>query len=422
MNLTVDTERLAYDLRRLARHGDQVNEAFEDAEVTRVVFSPEDVAARQFLIQRMRDADLEVTVDAIGNTFGRWVGTEESDSGRRKGAVATGSHIDAIPHAGMYDGTVGVMGGLEAIRVLQASGFRPRRSIEVVMITSEEPTRFGIGCLGSRAMSANLSVAELRSLQDGDGAGLEAARAQAGMTGSLDDVAVSSDRFAAWVELHIEQGPVLEAKGIDIGTVTAIAAPSTYRVTVLGEGGHAGGVLMPSRRDALAAACELILEIESAAVSCDSDDMVATVGTLRVHPGAVNSIPAKVDFSIDARDVDPVSRDSVIAQVRESAKEIAERRRVQIEIETLNSDPPATCDPTVVSAINLAADQSGYTRTSMVSRAYHDSLFMSLVAPMGMIFIPCRGGVSHRPDEYSSPEQISKGVAVLARTLAELAS
>lgn len=422
MNISIDSDRLTEDLCRLARHGEPIKGRFDDAEVTRVVFSPEDVAARKFLIQRMRDAGLEVTVDSIGNTFGRWIGSCELESGDRTGVVATGSHIDAIPHAGMYDGTLGVMGGLEAIRVLKSAGFRPRRSIEVVMITSEEPTRFGVGCLGSRAMSANLTSADLKQLVDADGVDLDSARSQADITGSLDDVPVSSERFCAWVELHIEQGPLLENESIDIGAVTAIAAPSTFRVTVEGEGGHAGGVLMPARRDALTAASELVLAIEAAAIESESNDIVATVGTLRVHPGAVNSIPSRVEFSIDARDVDPDSRDAVMASVRSTAESIASRRGVRIEIETLNSDPPATCEPSIVAAIERAAEESGCSSKSMVSRAYHDSLFMSLVAPMGMIFIPCRGGVSHRPDEYSSPVQIAKGVEVLARTLMELSS
>jgi N-carbamoyl-L-amino-acid hydrolase len=320
----------------------------------------------------------------------------------------------------MYDGTVGVLGGLEAIRALQRNGFQPKRSIELLMFTSEEPTRFGIGCSGSRAMSGALSVDQLRGLTDNAGDNFDVVRQRAGFVGSLEQVRLPKDYYHAWVELHIEQGPELERLGTDIGIVTAIAAPASLVLTVQGQGGHAGAVLMPIRRDALCAAAEIISMIESQARSSHSQDLVATVGSLDIHPGAVNSIPSRVQFTLDIRDIDAGNRDQVIAAIRREANSIATRRNVELQIECKNSDPPAIASLPIIHAIERACEATKVSQQKMISRAYHDSLFMARITPISMIFIPCRGGISHRPDEYSTPEQIKIGVEVLAHTLAEL--
>ncbi|MGL4511982.1 MAG: hydantoinase/carbamoylase family amidase, partial [Lacipirellulaceae bacterium] len=252
--IEVDAARLQAELEQLATFSSCPE---PPPAVTRVVYSPEDVAARAYLRSVYEEAGLAVREDAVGNVFARWEGSDPTLP-----AVATGSHCDAIPHAGMYDGTVGVLGGVEAVRALQRSGYEPRRSIEVVMITSEEPTRFGIGCLGSRALVGSLTPERLRSLVGQDGVSLDDARKAAGVTGDLASVLVPQGAYDAWVELHIEQGPELEALGVPIGVVSAIAAPSSLVFHLEGEGGHAGGVLMPRRRDALCAAAELTLAIE----------------------------------------------------------------------------------------------------------------------------------------------------------------
>ena len=385
--------------------------------VTRVVFSAADMRARGDVKGLCAEAGLTIREDAIGNTFARWEGTEP-----KLAPVGTGSHIDAIPNAGLYDGCVGVLGGLEAIRVLKKLGFRPRRSIELVIFTSEEPTRFGIGCLGSRMMSGVLSPSDALKLHDKEGRGLEALRIQAGFSGSLESVALPPGRFHQFVELHIEQGPTLEAEGIDVGLVTHIAAPASLRVVVDGEGGHAGAKLMPGRKDALAAAAELILALEAAARATGVIDTVATVGVCEVFPGAVNSIPSRVRLETDIRDTDGARRDGVIDALLKACAETAKRRGLSITTELVNADPPAMCDAAILDALEEAAKAAGKSYKRMVSRAYHDSLFMARIAPVAMLFIPCRGGVSHRPDEYASPEWIGAGVHVLARTLATLAS
>ena len=408
--LTVD--RLIEELKTLAT----ISEA-EPPVVTRVVFSEADLRARAYVKQLCADAGLTITEDAIANTFARWQGSDPTLA-----PIGTGSHIDAIPNAGLYDGCVGVLGGLEAIRVLQQLGFKPRRSIELVIFTSEEPTRFGIGCLGSRMMASVLTPAQARLLRDKEGRSLDELRSAAGFQGALESVALPEGRFHQFVELHIEQGPTLEEEKIDLGLVTHIAAPASMRIVIEGEGGHAGGKLMPGRKDALTAAAELILALEATAKATGVIDTVGTVGVCEVFPGAVNSIPSRVKLETDIRDIDGARRDSVLNALREKCDELAGRRGVMIATELVNADPPATCDPAILAALEDSAVAAGKTYKKMVSRAYHDSLFMARIAPVAMLFIPCRGGVSHRPDEYASPEWIGAGVHVLSRTLAILAS
>ncbi|HLJ93468.1 MAG TPA: M20 family metallo-hydrolase [Gemmataceae bacterium] len=385
--------------------------------VTRILFTANDRKARAFLKDRFAEASLSVREDPAGNIFARWHGEDAQAV-----PIATGSHIDAVPFSGRYDGTVGVLGALEAIRALQRSGWRPARSIDLVVFTSEEPTRFGIGCLGSRLLSGSLSAEQAAALIDSEGKSFEYVRRQAGCTGSLEDVRVRVGHYAAFVELHIEQGRILEQKQLPIGVVTAIAGPAALRVELTGEGGHAGAVLMPDRKDALCAAAEIILAAEEAAKGSGSPDTVATTGVCRVHPAAINSIPSKITLEIDVRDIDLGRRDQVLEQIQRAAHAVGQRRGLATEVAVRSADSPGRAGSKIIHAIQAACRHLGHDYLSMVSRAYHDSLFMAQLAPTGMIFIPCRGGVSHRPDEYTSPEAIGVGVEVLALTLVQLAS
>jgi ureidoglycolate amidohydrolase len=411
MNLAIDQKRLQAEIDALAT----ISEA-EPPVVTRVVFSAADLKARAWMKARCEEAGLAVREDAIGNTFARWTGADAAAP-----VVGTGSHIDAIPNAGKYDGVVGVLGGLEAIRALRAGGFRPKHSIELLIFTSEEPTRFGIGCLGSRMLAGTLTADAAKKLKDGDGAAVDEVRRKAGFSGELEGVRLPVGYYKAFVELHIEQGPLLERERVPLGVVTRIAAPASFRVTIEGEGGHAGAVLMPDRHDALCAAAELTLAIENAACTTGKVDTVATVGMCEVFPGAVNSIPSRVRISVDVRDTNLSRRDAVIRAMEEAGRAIAAKRGVAIEQELLNADAPADSGPAIVEALSRACEKHGFRSMTMTSRAYHDSLFVSRVAPVAMLFIPCRNGYSHRPDEYASPEDIARGTLVLADTLASLA-
>lgn len=412
MNLAIDAGRLDRELHELGAIS-----AEPAPVVTRVVYTGADMRARQFVRALCLEAGLAIREDPIGNTFARWQGAEPELA-----PVGTGSHIDAIPNAGLFDGCVGVLGGIEAIRALQRAGFRPRRSIELVIFTAEEPTRFGIGCFGSRMMSGMLGASAGAMLRDADGNSLDEARRAAGFTGRLEDVRLRQGCYAAFIELHIEQGPILEQRNLDIGVVTAIAAPAAVRIGIDGEGGHAGAVLMPRRRDAFLAGAEIALAVEAAAKGTGAPDTVGTVGICDIFPRAVNSIPSRVRMDIDIRDIDGARRDGVVEKIRHAAGEIAARRRVELHWEILNADPPAQSDADLVAAVERACAAHKLTHQRMISRAYHDSLFMSMLAPVAMIFIPCRGGVSHRPDEYSSPEAVSNGALALAETLAGLSA
>jgi N-carbamoyl-L-amino-acid hydrolase len=412
MKLEIDRDGLLSEIEALASISDS-----EAPAVTRIVFTSTDLKARDWLRGRCEAAGLQVRQDAIGNSFARWIGSDPEAP-----AVGTGSHIDAIPNAGKYDGVIGVLGGLEAIRALKRSGFRPKNSIELLVFTSEEPTRFGIGCLGSRLLSGCLALDAAKKLKDSDGTSIDEVRRKAGLRGELEEVKLPGGYYNAFVELHIEQGPLLERQHIPLGVVTKIAAPASLRIAIEGSGGHAGAVLMPDRRDGLCAAAELILAIENAARKSGSADTVATVGMCEVFPGAVNSIPSRVRLSVDIRDTDLARRDAAMKTIEDAGQAISAKRQVTIHTEVLNADAPADCAPVVVEALSQSCRKHKINFLSIISRAYHDSLFMSHIVPTAMLFIPCRNGYSHRPDEYASPDDIARGTLVLAETLAALSS
>lgn len=411
MRFQIDSGRLESELEELASFSDAPAPA-----VTRIVFSEADLRARFWLKERCRAAGLQVREDAVGNTFARWTCHHAGGA-----AIGTGSHIDAIPNAGRYDGTVGVLGGLEAIRALQESGFVPKRPIELLIFTSEEPTRFGVGCLGSRLLSGLLDEQKASALRDPTGTSLDQVRQAAGFMGPFSSVRLPAGYYAAFLELHIEQGPLLEQAGVQTGLVTSIAAPAALRIVIQGEGGHAGAVLMPKRRDALTAAAEMILAVEALALATGAIDSVATTGVCDVFPGAVNSIPSRVNLGLDVRDTDLLRRDALVQSIYEAGTAIARKRGLSVDIVLLNADDPARCDPRILDILRKSCEEESVTHLEMVSRAYHDSLFMSRIAPTAMLFIPCRGGISHRPDEFAFMQDIANGVSVLARALAKLA-
>lgn len=410
--------KLKINIRRLQGEIDELALISENPPpvVTRVLFSEADLRGRVLVKNLCREAGLKIREDAVGNIFARWEGLEKGLP-----AVATGSHIDAIPNAGKFDGVVGVLGAIEAIRALKASGFQPGRSIELIVFTSEEPTRFGIGCLGSRLLGGVLRPGKAATLRDMSRKTLEQWRKQAKCRGSLTAVRLRKNAYSAFVELHIEQGPILEEKRVSIGVVEKIAAPATLRIDLTGVGGHAGATLMPGRRDALLAGAEISLAVEKVASTSGSPDTVGTTGVFKIEPGAVNSVPCRAHLEIDLRDTDVKTRDKVLGQIEETVREICRRRKIGLKMERLNADPPAICCVELVKTAMDVCEGLRISSKKMISRAYHDSLFMARICPTTMIFIPCRKGYSHRPDEFSSPAQIERGVRVLAGMLAVLA-
>ncbi|KAM3254276.1 hypothetical protein ACQJBY_048043 [Aegilops geniculata] len=354
----------------------------------------------------MKQLGLSVREDAVGNIFGRWVGSEAE-----LGAVATGSHVDAIPFSGKYDGVVGVLGALEAISVLQRKTllawpacviqvwFPAKKILGVCRFSYVHSLKM---CSRLMAGSEEL-VQSLKRTVDNHNVSFVDAADSAGYKIHPDDlhnVFLNQDAYFAFIELHIEQGPILEKEGIPIGIVTAIAAPASIKVEFEGNGGHAGAVLMPARNDAGLAAAELALAVEKHVLESGSIDTVGTV---------------------DVRDIDEKRRNDVIEKVHKSAIDISKICGVELsEFKIINQDPPALSDKSVINAMEFAAKQLGLEYKLMISRAYHDSLFMARISPMGMIFIPCYKGYSHKPEEYASPEDMANGVQMLALTMAKL--
>jgi hydantoinase/carbamoylase family amidase len=388
----------------------------EGGGLTREVYTPEYDRAVEFVSELMRDAGLVTRLDSAGNLFGRWEGTAPGEP-----RVLTGSHFDTTLNAGRFDGVVGVLGAIEAVRELRSAGFEPRRTIEVIGFAGEEP-RFGAGCIGSRAMVGAITREQLNRMRDREGVSVAEAMRDRGLDPErLAHALLDSENVHAFVELHIEQGAVLESGGAQIGVVERIAAPHDLRVTLRGSAMHAGATPMRLRRDALAGAAEVVLELERLALASASGSTVGTVGVLRVSPCAVNVIPGEVEMDIDVRDSELEARERVVETLRAKLEEMAARRGLELEVSTLTRDDPAACSPTVIDAVRGACQELEVRHLAMISGAYHDAMVLGAQVPIGMIFVPSVGGLSHHPDEFTEAEDIDRGVKVLAGTLARLA-
>jgi hydantoinase/carbamoylase family amidase len=407
------TRSISDHLEELAR----INDDPHAGGITREVFTPTYTLADALVADLMRQAGLEVRWDTFGNLFGRLTGSDP-----RVPAVLTGSHIDTTLNAGAYDGVLGVLGAIEAIRALRTTGWEPERTVEVVTFAGEEP-RFGSGCLGSRAMTGSLTRADLDAMRDRDGISIAHAMRGVGLDPDrITEARLDSAAVHAFVELHIEQAGVLEAAGISIGAVTHIAAPHDLLVNIVGAAAHAGATPMPLRRDAFAGAVEAAAELERLARASASGTTVATVGVVHVRPGAINVIPGEVELHIDVRDHDQVARDAVVASFLAALDAVAARRGLEVSTSTIALDYPAVCSPLVVDAIRTACADTGHAYVDLVSGAYHDAMVLAGHVPIGMIFVPSVGGISHSPLEHTAPEDIDRGVQVLAATLERLAS
>jgi hydantoinase/carbamoylase family amidase len=384
--------------------------------ITREVFTPTYMRANDYVMELMAEAGLAARVDAFGNLFGRIEGGDPSAA-----AVLTGSHIDTTLNAGAYDGVLGVLGAIEAVRALREAGWQPVRTVEVVCFAGEEP-RFGSGCLGSRALTGSLTRGEVDTMRDGDGVSIAEAMQAVGLDPDrLDDARLDTSAVHAFVELHIEQAGVLEAAGIAVGAVTHIAAPHDLLVRISGTAAHAGATPMSLRRDAFAGAAEAAVELERLARESPSGSTVGTVGIVHVGPGAINVIPGEVELHVDVRDYDLGARVAVVDAFLAALNEIAARRGLHLSVGTITHDHPATCSPIVVDAVRGACDELGEPYLDVISGAYHDAMVLGAHVPIGMIFVPSVGGISHSPLEFTAADDIDRGVRVLAVTLRRLA-
>lgn len=384
--------------------------------VTRFSFTPEEQQARVQVIKYMLEAGLEVREDAAGNVIGRLEGTNPAAP-----AVLTGSHIDTVPDGGKFDGALGVIAAVEALQVMRERGKENVHPIEVIAFTDEEGSRFGFGMIGSRAMAGTLRPEDLEHRDERGVTIAEAMRAAGIDPERIGEAAKHPGEVKAYIELHIEQGKVLENSNSPVGLVTGIAGPLWQQFTLTGQAGHAGATPMNMRKDPMQAAAELLGQIYGEAERYPN--AVATVGKIRALPGGVNVIPGQVEFSLDLRDIDEVDRDSLEAAIRDQAYRICGNRGIGLQIELLQRVAPAPSSPEVRQAVSEAGRAAGLpSLPTLVSGAGHDGMQFSSRWPLGMIFVRSRDGISHSPDEWSSPEDCAAGAEVLYHALLELAS
>jgi len=380
--------------------------------IDRRLFGAADAGARRLFVSWARASNYVIEQDRVGNVFAR-------RPGRRVGAaILSGSHLDTVPTGGPYDGAYGAVAALCALEELDAAGIVTEHPIEAVAWAGEEGSRFPLGCLGSGAFAGLNDLHAIEALVDEDGVSFGAARAAA--HGLLSDVPVR-DGFpvpAGYVELHIEQGPVLEHRGARLGVVTAIAGQAHFDVEVHGESGHAGTVPMELRRDALSSAAELILQLEAAAAHIG--EAVLTVGRLTVFPNQTNVIPGRVVFRIDARSVDEMRLDALRAAVTACAERVAGQRDVRIDVTPIEKRCAVAMDPRLRAAVAEAVTELGEVPFDLPSGAGHDAMCVATIAPAAMIFVPSAGGRSHVGNEYTTPDDLALGVSALTRSIAAI--
>lgn len=409
MPFHAETARILADLESVSRFG-----RVGPTAVTRLAFTSEDNAAHRHLEALIRREGLETYYDAFGNFFGRRPGLDAGAA-----AVMAGSHLDGPPKGGLYDGTAGVLCALEAVRLLNAAGVQTRRPIEVAALRCEHLDRFGLSCLGSRAMAGKLTVEDLHRLGDTDGISLAEAIRTAGHRPEDLDSARRQGRLHAFVELHVEQGRVLEDLGKHLGVVTCIAGPTRFRIRLTGLADHSGGTPMSLRRDALCGAAEIILELERMAQAADG--CVATVGIINVRPGAVHTIPGEAEIFVDIRGVEARTKRALVAQFREFVGECTQRRGLEVSVACSVDEDPVPVSPRVVDALCQTLTKLGTDFVQMPSGGGHDTQHMAACTDAGMLFIPSHRGISHTPEEYTSPEDLALGASVLADCLLNLA-
>jgi len=375
----------------------------------RVAYSEADRQARAQVIQWMQAAGLDVEIDAAANIVGRRPGREPD-----RPPLVIGSHIDTVPNGGNYDGTVGSLGAIEVAQTLHEQGIVLRHPLEVVIFQNEEG-----GLIGSRAWIGKLPPEELDHVSHSGKTIREGIRFLGGDPDRLDEVIRKPGDIAAYLELHIEQGPVLYEEQIDIGVVEGIVGIRWWRVTWEGTANHAGTTPMDRRRDALLAAARFIQAVNRI-VTSEPGRQVGTVGQIEAYPGAPNVIPGRVVCSLELRDLDDAKIQRLYAAIEEEARAIAQESGVAVRFEPINVNKPAPTDPRVRDVIEAAAQDLGLSTKRMPSGAGHDAQDMAQLGPTGMIFIPSVDGISHSPKEYSRPEDIANGANVLLHALLRL--
>ncbi|MFT3965683.1 MAG: allantoate amidohydrolase [Sphingobium sp.] len=381
----------------------------------RAYLTPAHRAASDQLLQWMGEAGMVARIDAAGNVVGRYAGNTNAP------VLLIGSHIDSVRDAGAYDGPLGIMLGIECVDAFHRRGQRLPFAIDVIAFGDEEGSRFPASMLTSRAVAGTLDPGHL-AISDGEGVALSAALLDYGLDlAAVPSAAYPSGGVRAYLEAHIEQGPVLEAEGLALGVVTAIAGQRRMAVTLTGVPGHAGTSAMSLRHDALAAAAEAVLAVERIA-RAGKPDLVATVGRLSVGPGAANVVPGRADFTIDIRSGDDADRDAATDAIADALQEIAARRSIALAMEETQVLPASPCDPELTDRLATAIALTGQTPRHLVSGAGHDAMVMAALAPTVMLFIRCTGGISHNPAEDVMIEDVEQALTAMLRFMEGLAA
>ncbi len=388
--LQIDSELLLHDLEALASIG-----ADPLGGITRIAYSPTDLLGRAWVAQQMRSLQLHVIGDAAGNTLGQYAGTQPL------GAIMIGSHTDTVAHGGRFDGALGVLAGLACIRALRDAGIHLRHPIEVVNFAAEEATV--LGTFGSSAMAGQLHADDLNKPAY-DGQSIAAHLLAAGFDPAQTILARRSDPIAAYLELHIEQGDVLEADGTPIGLVEGIVGIRRYRAIYTGQANHAGTTQMARRHDALIAAAPFILAVREIALMYG---LVGTTGTLTVQPNVPNVIPGRVELSCEIRGMD----DRILDQAEADLYQHAQATGGVLDL--IARKPPVASDPMLLDVLASCCEQLQVRYRRMPSGAGHDAMCMAALAPQAMIFVPSRAGISHAPDEYTEPQECVQGAQLL---------
>jgi len=408
-NRLAKADRIASDIAALAALTDP------DRPFTRRAFTPRFLEGRAYLARTMATAGLDVRIDAAGNLYGRRAGRTPGS-----GVLAVGSHSDTVPDGGRFDGIAGVVAGLEIARLLSERGITLDQDFEVIDFLAEEVSIFGVSCIGSRAIAGVLPPDWLARTADD----ITLADGIRSVGGDPDRLAEAKrDDIAAFFELHIEQGPVLETAGLDLGIVTAIAGITRIEIIVSGRADHAGTTPMNARADALVAAADLVLGIRRLALerSTGPAHFAATVGEFSILPGAANVVPSSARLLIDARAEQRADMDAFLADLAMLVGTVATGHRVVIaEPPVLSDNQPTPGDADLLDRLEAAADVVGASHRRMASGAGHDMAFMARVAPAAMVFVPCRGGRSHSPEEWADAEAIALGTDTLLETLLRL--
>lgn len=401
----ISSRRLNQTLEELGRFGDSPDG------MQRLAFTPADVAGRDYTMSLMRRAGMEVRIDPGGNIIARREGSDPNLP-----AIAMGSHIDTVPNGGKYDGALGVMGGIEVVQALSDASVSLRHPVEVLVFTNEEGTRFHRWLFGSRAMAGTLEPGDLTAVDD---EGVLMSSRLADIQGNMDRVqraARQPGELAAYLELHIEQGPTLHQSGVPIGVVTGITGRWVYEADIVGTPNHAGTTPMSGRHDALVSASRLVLEVQRMASELEVC-RVGTAGTIQAYPGAVNVIPGQVKVGFEFRDLDMASLAAADAEIRSVAAGIAARDEVSIDITRFEATQSAPIGGDMQELVAAAAERAGLAHQRVPSGAGHDAQSMAGITDAAMIFVPSVDGVSHSPGEYSTPEACANGAQVLLELL-----